>query len=324
MKLNFKKYSKNILNYFIALFSIVIMFIFFEFLVKYYGLGDPVLYRPSNYYGYYHQPNTNVKRFNNSIYFDNLGNRFLPEYNTYKNDNLIFVGDSVTYGGSLVPTTDLFSLKISKKLNKKYINISSNGWGVPNMINFIEFNNIPLNNSFVFILIEDSFLRNLRRHEQNYFFVKKPLFGLNEFAHRILSLILEKSNFQNVQLTDELRVFNKEDNKKTMDYSLNKLLEFEKKVRFSNGELIIIYSPNSSDFKYYLSGNKKYLSKNKKNYFETLRKNKTKVVDLISYFTEKDLHNFKNYYSDSIHLNKKGHKLYTEIILKILKEHEIF
>ena len=40
----------------------------------------------------------------------------------------------------------------------------------------------------------DSFLRNLRRHEQNFFFVSEPGFSLNEFAHRILSFILEKSD----------------------------------------------------------------------------------------------------------------------------------
>ena len=78
---------------------------------------------------------------------------------------------------------------------------------------------------FVFILIEDSFLRNLRRHEQNFFFVSEPGFSLNEFAHRILSFILEKSNFQDAKLTKELLNFNKRDNDKTMHYSLNKLIE---------------------------------------------------------------------------------------------------
>ena len=324
MAIKLKQYLKNFINIFITLLSIIIIFIFFEFLLKYYGLGEPVIYRSSNYYGYYHKPNTKVKRFNNLISFDELGNRFSPEYKEYQDDNLVFVGDSVTYGGSSVSTEDLFSLKISKKLNKKYINISSNGWGIPNMINFIEFNNIPLNREFVFILIEDSFLRNLRRHEQNFFFVSEPGFSLNEFAHRILSFILEKSNFQDAKLTKELLNFNKRDNDKTMHYSLNKLIDFKKKVSLSNGKLIIIYSPNNNDFKYYISKNKKYLSEFKKNYFNILNKNQVKIVDLMNYISERDKHNFRYYYSDTVHLNKKGHLLYSEIISEILKEHEIF
>ena len=44
----------------------------------------------------------------------------------------------------------------------------------------------------------------------------------------------------------------------------------------------------------------------------------------MNYISERDKHNFRYYYSDTVHLNKKGHLLYSEIISEILKEHEIF
>ena len=67
---------------------------------------------------------------------DNIGNRN-PKENNVENSEIFFLGDSVTYGGSIVANDELLSSLVSKKLGKKYLNISSNGWGIPNMLNFI-------------------------------------------------------------------------------------------------------------------------------------------------------------------------------------------
>ena len=50
-----------------------------------------------------------------------------------------------------------------------------------------------------------------------------------------------------------------------MQYSINKLVEFNEKVKAANGKVIIIYSPNDKDFKYFISKNElnKIISKYK-------------------------------------------------------------
>jgi len=44
----------------------------------------------------------------------------------------------------------------------------------------------------------------------------------------------------------------------------------------------------------------------------------------MDFITEKNKHNFRNFYSDAVHLNERGHVMYSEIILKILEENEIY
>ena len=37
---------------------------------------------------------------------------------------------------------ETFSYLVANKMNLNYLNISSNGWGIPNIINFLEFHNL--------------------------------------------------------------------------------------------------------------------------------------------------------------------------------------
>ena len=159
---------------FLLIFSLILSFSFIEIALRIFGLNKHVIYYSSNYYGYYHVPNQNFKsRFNKLITFDNLGNRNSKKFNI-ENTNLFFLGDSVTYGGSVVSNDETFSSLISKKMEKNYLNISSNGWGIPNIINFIDSHNIYKKNSvYVMTCINDCFTRNLRKIEQNFFLKKK-------------------------------------------------------------------------------------------------------------------------------------------------------
>ena len=82
--------------------SLIISFFFLELLARYIGFNKFVTYYSSNYYGYYHQPNQNLlSRFGKVILLDNLGNRN-PKENNINNSEIFFLGDSVTYGGSIV------------------------------------------------------------------------------------------------------------------------------------------------------------------------------------------------------------------------------
>ncbi len=163
--------NKNII---LTFFAIILSIFFSELVLRFVGFNKFVIYYPSNYYGYYHEPNQNfLSRYSKPIEFDKIGNRN-PNDNNIENSELFFLGDSVTYGGSIVSNEETFAYLISNKLNKKYLNISANGWGIPNIINFVEFHNLYKENAtYVLTCINDCFTRNLRKSEQNFSLKKK-------------------------------------------------------------------------------------------------------------------------------------------------------
>ena len=64
---------------------------FLELVLRFVGFDKFVLYYPSNYYGYYHEPNQNIlSRHGKSISFDKIGNRN-PNNNNIENSELIFL-----------------------------------------------------------------------------------------------------------------------------------------------------------------------------------------------------------------------------------------
>ena len=75
------------------------------------GLGDPILYDTHSDYGYRPTPNQLVQRFSGAVVrINNLALRALDDWHT-PTKKVVFVGDSVTYGGSYVSTEDLFAVR---------------------------------------------------------------------------------------------------------------------------------------------------------------------------------------------------------------------
>lgn len=309
-KNGFKKILILILFIFISLF-------FLEFFLRYVGFKKFTLYYTSNFYGYYHVPNQDfLSRFNKSISLDTIGNRN-PKDNNIKNSEIFFLGDSVTYGGSIVNNEEIFANLISNKLKKKYLNISANGWGIPNIINFVEFHNLYKNNSlYLFTCINDCFTRNLRKSEQNFFFKRESNFAIINF----LKLAVFKLNERNY---GPWSYENKNDilyNYKTIEYSINKLKKFNDKLKSFNSKLIFIYSPNSNYLKSVLSSQNYERNNFREEIFKQLNKADIEIINIIEHFDEKTLNNFGKFYVDHVHLSKDGHKLYSEILPNLIND----
>src|SRR3990167_5186623 len=97
----------------------LVLFIILELTLKYVvGLGDPVLYRSYPLYGYRLLPDQELKRFHGSaINVNNLGLRADVDWDNNIENKILFLGDSVTYGGSYISNDELFS-----SLAIKYVN----------------------------------------------------------------------------------------------------------------------------------------------------------------------------------------------------------
>ena len=120
------------------------------------GLGNPIIYSYSKIYGYGLMPNQEVVRKGNKIKINNFGMRSNDAWRLDNENSILFIGDSVTYGGSIVSNKDLFSEKICKEINlNKFTcgNLSANGYGLDAINKRIKYKSFSERNEFLLQLL---------------------------------------------------------------------------------------------------------------------------------------------------------------------------
>lgn len=272
-----------------------------------YGLGDPIIYKYSKIYGYEIKPNQKIKRRGNKIFINNMGMRSSQNWvkNNLKNMNkILFFGDSVTYGGSIVSNKDLFSEKICKLLNNnksKYIcgNYGVNGFSFFSISQLIKYKKIDSDSLIVITLIGNDFTRSFHNIGSQPFWGKK----INNFypaLTEILFIFIDRyRNVIKYDFADEDNFFN--NNKKYYD---DLFLNFTKSLE--DKKYIIFYSPSKSE----INGSNEYL------YFKEKLSSYKNFFDL----TEIKFNKKEELYHDHIHLNKMGHKVYADYMSKKIKK----
>ena len=106
----FERHAK--LTIFIVLLSFFLIFIVsVELLLQYStGLGHPPLFYKNPHYGFRLRPNQNTVRFYGAKFnINNLGLRSQKDWDSITENKILFLGDSVTYGGNHLSNDELFS-----------------------------------------------------------------------------------------------------------------------------------------------------------------------------------------------------------------------
>lgn len=146
------------------------------------GLGNPVLYDSSPVYGFRPLPNREYRRFHGvTVRFNNLGLRADRDFDGDPATKVLFLGDSVTYGGSGVATAELFSQRAVEGMGPwQSGNAGVNGWGVENIHGLIVESQFLPAEIYVTTLPEVDFYRGLTQCESMPFFNVSPRFALVE------------------------------------------------------------------------------------------------------------------------------------------------
>ena len=153
------------------------------FLGKILGLGNPVIYVSSQLYGYRPLPGKEYSRFGAArIQFNNLSLRAETDWDENIEDKILFLGDSVTYGGSYIDNSELFSFLAVKSLGGDYIsgNAGVNAWGVENVFGLVVDTNFTPAKTYVTTFLENDFYRGLVRMQGLPYFNKDPKFAFEE------------------------------------------------------------------------------------------------------------------------------------------------
>ncbi len=291
-----------------------------EFAGRFIGLGNPLLYKSDTLVGYRLRPNQSNKRFQNAIVtVDSEGLRIDPskKYDS-SSEVLVFVGDSVTYGGSYIDDSELFSSIICANRSESIcLNSGINAWGTYNMGRFIS--NFPLYSKripskFILVILPGDDERNLKDIRSLPFWTKPPKNpkAINEiinylFWKHLLPSLRSQKTFDQIDLSKENII-----KYKTIQqswYDLNNYL----KSSISKVNIVITppkrwftdFEENKSDIEMY------------NNYLSMISENPN-VSKTCNLYTFIKFDYSKTDYVDSVHLSKSGHKKWAKHIKSCL------
>ena len=306
----------------IIFFSFLALLFLCEFYLRFYvGLGNPILYKTSNVYGYSIKPNQEVQRRGNLIIINNLGLRDLKKNIEIENckKRIFFLGDSVTYGGSKIETEELFSFLTGKYLNYDCIFlVAVNGWGVQNIEKFMKAKNFFYKDEYVILLIEENFTRGLRRiHSYFALSQKKPFFALSEIINYYMKSIIFK-----IEDTDSKKE-EKNENLIGINFAVESLQSLIEEIENSQGRVVVAISPSKKILK--IIKEKNYKSESIYYYNYLLKKLDEKKISTI--VLANDLKKFSGseidtLFLDEIHYSKKGHSYLSNYLIEKIASDE--
>jgi len=149
------------------------------------GLGNPVLFQADPSYGYRLRPKQETWRFGGAHFkINNLGLRAQHDWDAKRERKILFLGDSVTYGGNHVSNEELFSeVALPRLKGFDGGNAGIPNWGVENVYGLVvEAQFLPAT-VYVSTFIEHDFYRGLPRELRlPWVRYEPPMLALQELA----------------------------------------------------------------------------------------------------------------------------------------------
>jgi len=164
------------------------------FLRTFSGLGNPPLYELSPLYGYRLKPNQVIEPMGNMGFLygarlttNNLGLRAAGDWDSNPAGKILFLGDSVTYGGQYVDDAQLFTSVAGNRLPGWQVgNGGCNAWGLGNIVGLIKDYGFSPAEVVVTSVIEGDFYRGTQRASSMPLWTERPSFALQ---HLLMHLI---------------------------------------------------------------------------------------------------------------------------------------
>ena len=274
------------------------------------GLGNPVIYDTSPLYGYRPLPDRQYRRVRGAeIRFNNLGLRAETDFDDDPNDKILFLGDSVTYGGSRMSNQDLFSHLATSGLDHWTSgNAAVNAWGVENIYGLVVESGFRPARIYVTVLTESDFYRGLVQCRGMPFFNIRPNFALSELWYFFCTMQAQKKHINWRRYADEAQV------RRVAAKAASKLQEMDVLLRREGSRHLIFITPTR----------KQVMGVQDKDplVLEMLQTHGLTARYVADELISRGLPERQKteIFCDSVHLCKAGHKLWAEVIREALLE----
>lgn len=305
----FEKNPKKTLFFSVLLFIFIVVGVLEFSASKIFGLGKVVVYQSHPIYGYRPIANQLVSRDNGhtNIKINNLGLRANQDWleKIPNKKRILFLGDSVTYGGSYIDNQDLFStLAFKNNRNIETANAGVNAWGILNIHGLIKNLNFIPADIYITLVPEGDFYRGLNGIGGQPFWTRKPKYALEElWQHGAYVLSLKK----NPGLL--IRSLPLQEQEKTVELAVLALKEYDEYLKQQGFQHYIFITPTLPQVVENTEND--LLIKN------SLDNNKLDYVYIRNKIPQNLTQSQKtNLFHDAIHLSQKGHALWAEIIQK--------
>ncbi len=295
----------QIFNNKLKIFYLIVLFlILFEIILRNIGFGNPVLYEnKENYYPKYNQDITRFKK--SKVVINNFGMRTNYNWdNTINLTKIIFFGDSVSFGGSYIDNSELFSDKLCIMISNSICgNYGVNGYRTENLK--LRINEVK--NKFEFdhlIIVVSESIQMGKSEFQDFPFYKKFNYKIFKSTREIINHILFKYNLMD-NYHNKIKIINKEN-----DYTENNINDLKlilNEISNSKTKVKIIILPTLENLN---------RGKNKKHFLENINSDQIKVFNMFDNFEKI---NYEELYFNNAHLNKKGHDYFANIIYDTIK-----
>ncbi len=289
-----------------------------ELTARAFGLGDPVMYYENESYRYALAPNQSVVRLRGAgIRVDRYGLRTDDDWDAPGAIRILFVGDSVTYGGAYVDNRDLFSSRTCEVLRESGIdavcaNAGINGYGTDNMAYRIRFERAPPADIYVVTLLSRDTLRGMASLMSLPYFSKPlpPLVpALSEGALFVLDRVRARLRYGRGGGPSQIRTG---DGTEVARLSLGRLFEALRERASEGRRALLVLSPARRNvIEDYDRFDRRVLAELRKSGFE--------LLDPLPRI-KTDRPNLDEFFYDGAHLELGGHRYYGDLIAETLLE----
>jgi lysophospholipase L1-like esterase len=283
-----------------------------ELLLRRAGLGDPILFEVRWSYRFAPVPNqSQVRRRGAKVTIDSKGLRSVRDWASPADGKVLFVGDSVTWGGSYIDDEDTFAAGVCARLQaatgRHFVcgNAGTNEYGTDNMAARIRYKTFEDETALVVTVIADDTLRGLKDADAAFVFTAAPP-GPFKALWEATAFVVWRLNramrpFQPVPSKDDHRV---------AERSLENLLAAVRETARPGRKVLFVLSPLAAE----LNGKELELTRVVR---ATLERSGFPFLDLHAAVSVSATPDF---YYDGIHLERRGHQFYADQIARRLLE----
>jgi hypothetical protein len=285
--------------------AVLLAFASIELVLRWLDVADPPTFQFNLLFGYLMHPDQSASTRGHRFRINNAGLRGADINSRMVGERrVVFVGDSITYGGGRIPDDDLFATRVAEALSVMRdervtaVNVSAPGWGIQNMAAYIGANGVFEAEVVVWVLPSTDFRRHKTSLEDFAYPRTRPRSRLIYAALSWLSTVSNQgrppteAEYSTVPGADIL-----EANLRALDSTLLTL-------RTAGIQLVVAVLPDEAGYR--------NLANDVQRFKAVADANGAVFVDLEPVFRmQQDLHLFE----DGVHLTSRGHEFVANAIL---------